>query len=280
MEYSDMHIHGGYSDGKGTFPEFIKSAAKKNITSLGFSDHSPVPLENSWSMKKSSLGSYLKDLSKLKNDYSGSINLYAGMELDYIPGIDVKGYIDFDYLPLDYFIGSVHYVYSEKLDKYLEVDGPAEDFKFLVEAGFNGDAEAVYKSYYNNVREMISAYIPAIIAHLDLITKNNTGGKYFSTNSESYMEEVEETLNMIKLYGTIVEINSGAMSRGYTNAPYPSAYILSKCFEKEIPMALNSDAHSADTIAYEFDAISDSIKKMGFRELITYQNGKWIPAQL
>jgi len=280
MGYSDMHTHGGYSDGKGTFLEFIKSAAEKNITSLGFSDHSPVPLNNSWSMKKSSLDSYFKELNDIKKNHSAGINVYAGMELDYIPGIDVKGYIGFDNLPMDYFIGSVHYVYSQKLDKYLEVDGPAEDFKFLVEAGFGGNIEAVYKSYYNNVREMISAYVPTIIAHMDLITKNNNGGMYFKTDCESYIAEVEETLDTIKLYGTIIEINSGAMSRGYTDSPYPSIYILEKCLEKGIPVALNSDAHSPETLAYEFYTIIDSIKKMGYRELISYQKRKWVPVRL
>mgnify|MGYP002065867308 CR=1 FL=1 len=62
MRYSDMHTHGDYSDGSGTFKKFMESAREKEIVSLGFSDHSPVPIENGWSMKKEFLTDYFDDL--------------------------------------------------------------------------------------------------------------------------------------------------------------------------------------------------------------------------
>lgn len=280
MKYSDMHTHGCYSDGKGNFSDFVKSAEEKEIISLGFSDHSPVPIENVWSMKRPLLEEYFNKIDLIKGSVSKNIDIYAGMELDYIPGIDVKKYIDFENLPLDYFIGSVHYIYSSVLEKYLEVDGPLDQFKILVKDGFSGKGEEVYKSYYNNVREMICTYAPVVAAHIDLITKNNKDNIYFDTCSLDYLAEVEDTLDTIKLYGTIIEINAGGMSRGYMDRPYPSDYILNKCIEKEIPVALNSDAHSPDTLAYEFDNIIEYVKKIGIKEIIVYQKGNWTPVQL
>lgn len=280
MNYSDMHTHGCYSDGEGCFSDFVISAKKKGIVSIGFSDHSPVPLDNEWSMKKTAIGRYFEELNNIKKRETESLDVYAGLELDYIPGIDVKEYIGFDKLPLDYFIGSVHYVYSDILNTYIEVDGSPDDFQFLVEKGFNGDAKAVFKSYYNNVREMISCYIPAVAAHIDLVTKNNKGGLFFDENSKEYIDEIEETLDLIKLFGTIVEINAGGMSRGYMKKPYPSEYILRKCVEKKIPIALNSDSHSPENIAYEFDDIAGNIKSIGFEELIIYKKGSWVPVRL
>lgn len=279
MYYSDMHTHGCYSDGRGCFSDFIINAKKKGIISIGFSDHSPVPLENEWSMKKTDMSSYFEELNKIK-EQEKALGVYAGMELDYIPGVDVKKYIGFEKLPLDYFIGSVHYVYSEILQKYLEVDGSQDDFRVLVEKGFNNDSKAVYKSYYNNVREMISSYIPAVAAHIDLVTKNNMGGLFFDENSFDYFNEVEETLDLIKLFGTIVEINTGGMSRGFMKKPYPSEHILEKCFEKKIPVTLNSDSHSPEHLAYEFEAVTKIIKKVGFEELIIYKSGNWVPVRL
>lgn len=280
MKYSDMHTHGCYSDGKGNFSDFVKSAEKKGIISLGFSDHSPVPIENVWSMKRSLLEEYFNEIDLIKGSASKNIDVYAGMELDYIPGIDVKKHIDFENLPLDYFIGSVHYIYSSVLGKYLEVDGPPDQFEILVKDGFSGKGEDVYKAYYNNVREMICTYAPVVAAHIDLITKNNIDNMYFDTGSVEYLLEVEETLDTIKLYGTIIEINAGGMSRGYMNRPYPSDYILNKCIEKEIPVTLNSDAHSPNTLAYGFDNIIECVKKIGIKEIIVYQKGNWAPIQL
>ncbi|MCK5757628.1 MAG: histidinol-phosphatase [Clostridiales bacterium] len=280
MKYSDMHTHGCYSDGKGNFSDFVESADEKGIISLGFSDHSPVPIENVWSMKKTSLEEYFNEIKLIKINASKNTNIYAGMELDYIPGIDVKKYIDFDNLPLDYFIGSVHYIYSNVLDKYLEVDGPSDQFEILVKEGFEGKGKDLYKAYYNNVREMICTYAPVVAAHIDLITKNNKENIYFDTGSSAYLAEVEKTLDTVKLYGTIIEINTGGMSRGYMDRPYPSDYILDKCIEKEIPVMLNSDAHSPNALAYEFDNIIEYIKKRGFKEVIVYKKGNWTPVQL
>lgn len=280
MKYSDMHTHGCYSDGKGNFSDFVRSAENKEIISLGFSDHSPVPIENCWSMKKDLLKDYFDDLNLIKNNAPSKLDIYTGMELDYIPGIDVKKYIDFDNLELDYFIGSVHYIYSSILDKYLEVDGPPDQFELLVKEGFNGISENVYKAYYKNVREMVCTYAPVIAAHIDLVTKNNKNNKYFDEQSSCYLAEVDKTLDTIKLYGTILEINAGGMSRGYMDRPYPSEYILKQCIKKEIPVALNSDAHSPDTLTYEFDNIIDYIKKIGIKAIIVYQKGNWTPVQL
>lgn len=280
MKYSDMHTHGCFSDGKGNFSDFVKSAQEKGLVSLGFSDHSPVPIDNVWSMKKHLLEGYFNEINLVKKSTLTNIDLYAGMELDYIPGIDVKKYIDFDKLPLDYFIGSVHYIYSSILDKYLEVDGPPDQFEILVKKGFKGKGADVFKAYYNNVREMICTYVPVVVAHIDLITKNNKENIYFETSSSDYLNEIEKTLDTIKLYGTIIEINAGGMSRGYMDRPYPSEYILDKCIEKEIPITLNSDAHSPNTLAYEFDNIIEYIKIRGFKEVIVYKKGNWTPVQL
>jgi histidinol-phosphatase (PHP family) len=280
MKYSDMHTHGDFSDGRGTFGEFISSAAEKGIWSIGLSDHSPVPLDNRWSMKKESLADYIRELESVKEYPADGPDIFAGLELDYIPGIDVKKYIGFDNLPLDYFLGSVHYIYSKKLDEYLTVDGPAESFKHLVNDGFEGNADAVFKSYYNNVREMVSDYKPEIIAHIDLVTKNNGNNSYFDTGSDDYKSEINKTLDIVKQYGSIVEINTGGMSRGYMDRPYPSEYILYKCLEKGIPVAVNSDAHSPDSLAHGFDYVTAAIRKMGFSEIRTYRNNSWIPCQL
>ncbi len=280
MKYSDMHTHGFYSDGNGRPFEFAEKAVEMDIISLGFSDHSPVPIDNSWSMKKQALTSYIKETGEVKKEYSKKIDIYMGMELDYIPDVDVKKHLNFNELPLDYFIGSVHYIYSKKLNKYLEVDGGAEDFNYLVKEGFNGDAEAVYKAYYNNVREMISEYIPVVMAHFNLVEKNNSGGVHFDVSDEDYLSEVENTLDIVKLYGTIVEINTGGMSRKYMDKPYPSEYILKRCLAKTIPVTINSDAHNPGSLAYKFSDTIDDVKKIGFKELIVYRKGNWTVVRL
>lgn len=275
MKYSDIHIHGYYSDGKGWPVEFAEKALQKNIYNLGFSDHTPIPIENSWSMKLESLENYVSNIEKIKIDFNNKLNIYLGIELDYIEKIDVKKYIEFDKLQLDYFLGAVHYLYSEKLDKYLEVDGTEKEFDYLVMEGFEGDIRKTYAAYYNNARNMIKEYKPKVIAHMDVIVKNNRGSKFFNEKDNEYITEVEKTLDVVKEYNVYIEINPGGMAKGYMDRPYPSEYILKRCLEKKIAITINSDAHIPRNIAFRFGRIIEDIKELGFTEAMIFNNGVW-----
>ena len=278
--YSDLHMHGDYSDAKGSLREFVESAIGKGLDTIGFSDHSPVPFENEWSTKKEDFSSYVNEVMELKEEYRGRINILLGVELDYIDGIDVKGYMGFEKIPFDYFIGSVHYVYSSILDGYSEVDGPVEDFVHLLENGFNSDSNALISTYYSTVRKMAAAYKPDFIGHLDLIKKNNRDNEYFDENGELYRKEVNETIDSIKKLNIPVEINTGAISRGYTKVPYPSEYILKLCSEKGMEVTLNSDAHNPGFVAYGFNEMIELARKCGFDEIRMMRSGGWSAVKL
>ncbi|MBN2557950.1 MAG: histidinol-phosphatase [Clostridia bacterium] len=280
MLVSDMHMHGDYSDGAGRLSDFADGAIEKGLMSVGFSDHAPVPVENTWSMKRSLLDEYINEANEIKTSGAYGIDIFTGLELDYIEDIDVRGYIGFEGLPLDFFLGSVHYVYSRRLGKHMEVDGTPDEFLFLVEEGFEGDAGKVFRTYYNNVRRMIRKYRPKIAAHLDLVSKNNVNFRFFDESGKEYMAEVEKTLDAIKENGVIVEINAGGMSRGYMKNPYPSGKILERCRDKGIRIALNSDAHRPADIAYGFCDIIKQIRLMGFREIMVFKNGEWTAFKL
>ncbi|MFO7612433.1 MAG: histidinol-phosphatase [Clostridia bacterium] len=280
MIMSDMHMHGNYSDGVGKLSDFACSAEEKGVLSVGFSDHSPIPVENTWSMKLSSLNAYISEANEIKKSGLHSIDIFTGLELDYMEDVDVCRYIGFEELPLDFFLGSVHYVYSRRLGKHMEVDGTSDEFLYLVEEGFEGDAGKVFGTYYNSVRKMIREYRPKIAAHLDLVSKNNANHRFFDESSENYLIEVEKTLEVIKEAGVIVEVNAGGMSRGYMTTPYPSGKILERCREKGIRIALNSDAHKPEDIAHGFEDIMKKIRSIGFREIMAFKKGEWTAFKL
>lgn len=275
MKYSDIHMHSNYSDGKGTLRGFVESAIRKDIRTIGFSDHSPVPMANCWSMKKKNLLSYIKETGRLKDEYSNSIEVLRGVELDYIDGVDVRAFMDYETCGFDYFIGSVHYVFSKILNNYYEVDGPSESFQYLIEKGFENNVDEFIERYYSSVRKMIIEYKPQVIAHIDLIKKNNEGGKYFDEAGDLYIGQVEETLAVVKKSGALLEINTGAISRGYTDKPYPSDYILRRCIEEGIGITLNSDAHEPGNICYKFNEMISYARTIGFKEICFLRDGIW-----
>ena len=280
IKISDLHMHGSYSDGKGSLREYAKKASDLGIATVGISDHTPLPLDNCWSMKLSDLEQYLEELEGVKKDFKGRTDVLKGIELDYIDGIDVKGYINFEERDFDYFIGSVHYVYSEILDGYYEVDGPRESFAYLLEEGFAGNIRKLVESYYSNVRKMIETYNPKVVAHIDLIKKNNQDNGYFDESSDWYKKQVALTLAKAKEYRSLVEINTGAISRGYTEVPYPSDYILKECLDQGIGITLNSDAHEPANICYLFDEMMEHACKTGYKEIYFLIDGKFMAIEL
>jgi histidinol-phosphatase (PHP family) len=272
-------MHGSFSDGRGKPMEFAEAGAAIKLKAVGLSDHSPVPLENNWSMKKNRLEDYIKTISEVKAEY-GKIGIYTGLELDFIENLDVKGYVDFDNLGLDYHIGAVHYIYSRQLDRYLEVDGSRSEFEFLVNEGFGGDAAAAYSKYYETVRMMVEKYKPPVAAHLDLIVKNNGDGFFFDEDDPRYADEVEKTLDAALRTGTMLEVNTGGLSRGYVDRPYPAYWILDRCRRKGVGVVLNSDAHSPETVGYGFRETVKTLKKTGFERLYDFHGGKWVGNRL
>ena len=65
-----------------------------------------------------------------------------------------------------------------------------------------------------------------ILAHFDMIKKFNRGSRFFTEDEPWYIEEVIETLDLLKERDIIVEVNRGAVAKGYREEPYPSSWIL------------------------------------------------------
>jgi histidinol-phosphatase (PHP family) len=68
---------------------------------------------------------YVDIIKELKNKYSETIEIYRGMEIDYIDN-DKRNI--FTKYPLDYVIGSIHLVVDENNKSY-SFDGSADDLK-------------------------------------------------------------------------------------------------------------------------------------------------------
>ena len=64
------------------------------------------------------------------------------------------------------------------------------------------------------------------IGHFDLLTKFNEGYKHFDETKDAYLEPAITAMHKLAALGIPFEINTGAMSRGYRSAPYPSAALL------------------------------------------------------
>ncbi|HZK27483.1 MAG TPA: histidinol-phosphatase [Thermoclostridium sp.] len=268
---TNYHTHCAFCDGKLMPEDYVLSAVKKGFTSIGFTSHAPVLFETDWTMKPTNLPIYIDLINSLKGKYKNEIQIYTGLETDYYPGC--KDYRD--YPGVDYTIGAIHFIYDEKNRKYMALDGSIDEFIETLDITFNGDIQALVEVYYDLLREMLKTHTPDILAHLDVIKKNNINNQFFIETDSWYRKQVEELLKIIKKNNVIVEVNTGGISRGYTTDVYPSSWILRLMKQMDIPLVLNSDAHHPDWIDTYYNNALDIIKKSGYTHERILYDGHW-----
>ena len=139
----------------------------------------------------------------------------------------------------------------------------------------NGDERAFIEAYFDNIVEMVHTQKPDIIGHLDLVRKFNKDLKYFDENANWYKKKVEYVLDEIAKTDAIIEINTGGMSRGWTQTPYPSIPILKRILAKNIPITISSDAHETKNIDFYFEESLEIARKVGFKSVKILDGGEF-----
>lgn len=249
MNYSNYHTHTLYCDGADSPEELVLEAIRLGCPEIGFSGHSFLP-EDTSSMSPASTHQYCAEIRKLKKKYSEQIRVLLGLELDYYS--EAPQDETFDYL-----IGAVHYV--EKDGKLLPVDESRGSFLSIVENSYHGDYYSFAEDYYRTVSMLISRTNCDVIAHFDLITKYNEGNTLFDTQHPRYIAAADSALEKLMQNNVILEINTGAMARGYRNTPYPEKRILQKWIEADRLLLLSSDCHDKSKLLFGFQDISEEV---------------------
>ena len=253
MNYiSNLHTHTTYCDGKNTVEENILYAIEKNFISLGFSGHSYLPFDSS-SMSRENTIKYFEDIKKFKEIYKDKIQIYSGIEADYYSNINRD-------MNIDYRIGSVHFIKDDE-NNYFSIDASKQNFENTLK--HFGNIKEVVLRYYNNVVDMINNQKPDIIGHLDLIRKYNFNKEYFTEEEDWYIKKINEVLEVIKNSNSIVEINTRKMNKDNLNTHYPNTDTIKKLLKLNIPITINTDAHSANGLDYFYYEMVEKLKTLG-----------------
>lgn len=276
MVYSNYHTHNHYCDGFMQPEDYVKQAIGLGFDVLGFTSHAPLPFYNTYTLKEERLQEYCDEIRDLKERYKDKIQIYLGLEIDYIPGVMGTDSPKYKELGLDYAIGSVHIIKNPRTDEHIGVDESKERFEELLNDVFEGDIKKLVDHYYSLVRSMLKEHKPDIIGHFDLLKKFNKDGTYFNEDEEWYREEILKTLKAVADSGAVLEINTGAISRGYLDTFYPSLWILKECRELNIPIVLNSDAHRPGDLNTYFEPALEAAKSVGYTKQRRLFKGRWI----
>lgn len=258
----NYHTHTTFSDGKKTPEEVVESAISQGLKSIGFSDHGYTNFDLRYCMKDTD--GYIKEINRLKKEYSNKIEVYLGIEED---AFDPVKRSDFDYI-----IGSCHYI---KVDgKYYPVDSNPNFFDKCLEVCDNDPIKLAHV-YYAPFCEYIRKRKPDIVGHFDLITKFDEEKRAFLGSGE-YLAISEKYLESILGVGSLFEINTGAMARGYRKSPYPYDNLLYAIMKNGNGIVLGSDSHNPENLTFAFKETIKFLKEFGFRYVYALKEGKFV----
>jgi histidinol-phosphatase (PHP family) len=275
MPWVNYHSHSLFCDGKALPEEFIKPAVGKGFPAFGYSSHAPVPFASRWNMAADKLPGYRAELARIKSDYADRIEVYAGLEVDYIEGLWGYRQSGLHQQGFDYCIGSVHYIGRFPDGSHFCFDGEPDAFFKGIGALYHHDFTRAIRNYYQSVMRMVEVDKPDIIGHLDKIKMHNSVKPYLNEEETWYIDLVEETLEVIRKHGSILEVNTRGLYKHNPPLLYPASWVLKRALEKKIPVMLNSDSHHPDEIESGFDYASAILREIGFRTLRVLLNNQW-----
>ena len=269
---TNYHSHCTFCDGRASMEDFVKEAIRQGFTSYGISSHAPLPFPTRWTMEREDVPDYLHEICRLKQQYAGEIEIYAGMEIDYLDAGSNPGIEYFRQLPLDYRIGSVHLLYDDE-GRVVDSDLPAEKFRQMVDKHFQGDVERVVRLYYERSRRMVELGGFDIVGHADKIHYNAAYCRPGILEEPWYDRLVRDYFVEIARRGYQVEINTKAWSELGTFYPDERYFLLLR--ELGIRVQVNSDAHYPERIASGMAEAYRALHRAGFTSVMRLQDGQW-----
>ncbi len=272
---TNHHTHTLYSDGSSQPEDFISQAIAKGFNILGFTEHSPLPFENTFSFKKEYREEYMALMNTLKQKYSAQIAVYSGMEMDYIPGMSENFAKVKEEYRLDYIIGSVHLVRPADSGELWFTDGSNyQTYDQGLNELFSGDIRKAVSTYYQQLNEMIETQHIDMIGHFDKVKMHNRD-RFFKEDEPWYKALVSETLDLLQDRDIIVEVNTRGIYKQRSESTYPGLEILKQIKEKRIPVMINSDAHQPHELDLAFEHGFSLLKEAGINEVVYFKGNGW-----
>lgn len=262
----DLHNHTEFCDGLCTPQQMAEAAYARGFTDFGFSGHSHAEFDLPCSVRD--VAGYLAAIRGLQKEWAGKMRIYCGVEQDFLAPVP-------DRSEYDYLIGGVHYFLAED-GTYYAIDGTEAENSACIRRVFGGSGDAFCKLFYRQVAENILKYRPDIVAHFDLVVKNNDGDRFFNEDGRHYRSCALEALEVALDNDMILELNTGGMFRGYRRTPYPAVFILREVLRRHGRIVLSSDAHQTEAIAFRFAESLELLREVGFTSVWQWENGVFV----
>jgi histidinol-phosphatase (PHP family) len=181
--------------------------------------------------------------------------LKLGVECDFVPGAEDRTANLLEAHDFDYVVGSVHFVGEAAVDHegWDVWDG-------------RGDADEVWRRYFEALAECARSGLFDILAHPDLVKVWGHARPLPDRDPRHYYEPAVEA---IAESGIAVELSTAGL-RKPVGELYPSPVLAEMCAEAGAPFALSSDAHLPEQVGFGYDHALGLLDAIGVDEISVF----------
>ena len=261
---TNYHTHSNWCDGKESPRRMIQEAIQKGFDAIGFSSHAMLPQDDiDWVLTPEKAVRYATEIRMLAEEFKDQIKVLCGVEADYIPGGANPDRGTYAAVKPDYIIGSIHFIKAPD-GAVFAFDHTPQILADGIRDHFGGDSTAFVKAYFAALREMVATCDFDVVGHPDLVRKFNAKHPYFDEKADWYRTELGRTADAIAKSGKLVEVNTGAIARGWLDDAYPSEDFRRMLREKGVKFILSSDAHESKALDCAFDKFESAEEYVEF----------------
>jgi histidinol-phosphatase (PHP family) len=246
--------------------QYVAAAIRAGLDEIGLSDHSPIyhlgpdpHVRPGTAMAQGELPRYVDEMCVVREQFAGQIEVRLGVESDYVLGWDAHYRALWQRYPLDYVIGSVHWLGEWSI--------------FSAELPPGQSAAEVYAEYLRTTQAAARSGAYEIIGHLDCL---KTRGHIPDL---AITPLLEQTVRVLAECDVAIELNTSGWRKSIREA-YPRAELLALCRRYNVPVTLGSDAHAPELVGRDFARAVALLREVGYRELATFRERRRIMVPL
>jgi histidinol-phosphatase (PHP family) len=184
-------------------------------------------------------------------------DLRLGIEADHVGGREDRMANLLDGHDWDYVVGSVHFLGDYAVDTDDETDVWRHEVS----------AERVWRRYFDALAQSALAGIYDIIAHPDLVKIWGSARPQPDVDLRRYYEPAIEAM----LDADVAMEVSTAGLRKPVGEIYPARGMIEMAVDAGVPIALSSDAHRPEDIAFGYDRALELLAECGVGELAVFE---------
>jgi histidinol-phosphatase (PHP family) len=251
---ADYHMHTPLCrHATGEPEEYARRAVERGVEEIGFSDHTPMPpsYDPDWRMRLDQYDDYIRMVERCRAAVPG-LSIKLGLEADFHPG--TEGFVR-DVIarhPLDYVIGSVHFIGDWGFDN------PEHAARFG-----ERDLLAIYAEYYDLVARLARTRMFDILGHPDVIKK------FGHRPAGDYAPLERKALEAVADAGMALDVNTSGLFRPAKEI-YPSLRMLKTARSMGIDVTFGSDAHDPGRVGDRFEDAVALVREAGYTEFRRY----------